>query len=198
MSGDISQGRRTLSDECLMELVGREDRDAFGVLVERHRARLEAFVYRLLGQSEAVEDCVQEVLVRLWLARGRYEPRTKLTTYLYTIALNHCIDCSRRARARPRTVPLEQQVGSEARAVLQAMVARGGQPDAVLHHKHQMYRVRTAVSNLPLPQRSAFVLAHFEQLPYEEISQILDVPVGTVKSRVFYALRRLRETLGPE
>lgn len=190
--------RPSPSDERLMELVAGGDGTALGVLLSRHQARLQAFSRRLLGRSEDAEDCVQEVFVRLWVAREHYQPRTKFTTYLYTIAVNYCTDCARRSSVRPRTVPLEEQLGDGARALLQTIVQRGQQPDALLHRKHQLSRVRTALHQLPIPQRTAFVLAHFEQLPYAEISRVLGVPVGTVKSRVYHAIRRLRAVLDPE
>lgn len=185
-----------MSSDCdLMIEVSAGDMQAFDALVQRHRARLEAFLYRLCSDWEQAADCTQETFVRLWLARAEYRPQTKFTTYLYTIALNCHIDCTRRHRARPRTIPLEEQVGPGARAVLQRMVSRSDTPEAVLLHRYEMYRIRRAILQLPQTHRIVFVLAHFEELPYAEIAEILDIPVGTVKSRIHYALAHLRKLL---
>ena len=185
-----------MSSDCdLMTKVSAGDMQAFGALVERHRARLEAFVYRLCSDWEQAADCTQETFVRLWLARTNYQPHTKFTTYLYTIALNCHIDHTRRHRARPKTIPLEEQLGPGARVVLQRMLSQSETPEAVLLRRYEMYRIRRAILQLPQTHRIVFVLAHFEELPYAEIAEILEIPIGTVKSRIHYALAHLRKLL---
>ncbi len=183
------------SDCDLMIRVSAGDMRAFDLLVQRHRARLEAFIYRLCSDREQAADCTQEAFVRLWLAREGYRPRTKFTTYLYTIALNCHIDHTRRQRARPHPVPLEQQLGPGARAVLRQMVSHSETPETVLLRRYETYRIRRAILQLPEAHRLVFVLAHFEELPYAEIAEILGIPLGTVKSRMHYALAHLRKLL---
>jgi len=183
------------SDCDLMVMVRAGDEQAFDVLVERYRARLQAFAYRLCCDREEAADLAQEILVRLWLGRAAYAPQTKFTTYLYTIAYNCCIDCSRRRRARPRTTPLEEQIGPAARLALQRMLSRSDVPDEVLLQRYEMHRIRSAVLRLAQEHRVVFILAHFEDLRYAQIAEILSIPVGTVKSRMHYAVMRLRELL---
>jgi RNA polymerase sigma-70 factor (ECF subfamily) len=187
-----------MCDEALMQEAQVGNEGAFDVLVRRHRERLGAFVNRFCRHPETTEDCTQEIFVKLWLARERYRPQTKFTTYLYSIAVNCCIDNERRRRARPQSVALEEQLGSGARQTLQQIISTTELPERVIYQEHQMYRVRHAVRLLPEHHRAAFVLAHFEQLPYAEIAGILGIPVGTVKSRVYHAVRTLRNMLSDD
>ncbi len=185
-----------MTEDCeLMARVSGGDTEAFDALVQRHRQRLQSFLYRLCSDTEEAADCAQEALLRLWLKRETYRPEAKFTTYLYTIAHNCFRDRLRRQRVRPQTTPLEQQVGPAARTLLQRLSRPADTPEHALFQRLRMAQVRAAVQQLPENQRIVFVLGHFEELPYEQIGRILDVPVGTVKSRMHYAVARLRETL---
>ncbi len=178
------------SDSDLMAQVSAGDERAFEILVERHRDRLQAFLYRLCWDWEEALDCAQETFVRLWLARCKCDSRKKFTTYLYTIAHRCWIDYMRRRRARPQTTPLEEQIGSAAQRLLRRIVGQAESPERIALLRYEIFRIRQAISQLAEEQRIVFTLGHLEELPYAEI---LGIPVGTVKSRMHYALARLRK-----
>ena len=183
------------SDAELMAQVRSGDTEAFAALVERHRPRLCAFFYRLCRDREEAGDAAQETLVRLWLARDGYEARAKFTTYLYRIAWNHWLNRLRAMKSRPRVTPLEEQLGEGGKRLLRQMLLRARPTEDAVLRRYRMQRIRSAIARLPQRQRIVFVLSHFEGLRYAEISEVLGIPVGTVKSRMHHAVARLRELL---
>jgi RNA polymerase sigma-70 factor (ECF subfamily) len=206
-------------DVRLMRRACEGDGDAFSLLCTRHRPRLRAFLYRLFGDREKAEDGAQEVLLRLWLARRRYEPRSRFTTFLYQIALNHWRDECRKARARPREQEAEPQAPSSRLQVRNTWSLEPGawsrgaatsQPEHELFVRYRQWRIRQAIARLPEHYRLVFVLAHQGTHPRHgsegvgegrrlaEIAAILDVPLGTVKSRMHAAVRLLRGWLTEE
>ncbi len=164
-------------DEELMDLSRAGSRDAFGALVRRHQQPLLNFFLRLGADIHGAEDCAQESLLRLYRYRDRYTPSSPFPAFLYTLARHAWIDCSRR-RARRAAVPLERAaaMGSE-RA-----------PDDRLD-------LRAALATLPQKLRMVLVLSVDQGLNLAEIAAVLGIPTGTVKSRMFHAVRRLREVL---
>lgn len=183
------------SDCDLMVQTSAGDLRAFETLVERHRDRLQGFLYRLCWNWEEASDCAQETFVRLWLARRNYRPQAKFTTYLYTIARRCWLDRTRRRRCRPQTISLEEQIGAGAQSLMRRMIEHAESPENVVLRRYEMFRIRRAIGQLPEDQRLVFTLAHFEDVPYAEIAEILGIPVGTVKSRMHYAVTRLRSLL---
>ncbi len=147
---------------------------------------------------EQAEDGAQEVLVRVWLARERYEPTARFSTFVFTVARNWWRNLRTRRNSRPPVVALEDQVGPEGRALLRELTAPDDVPERELMRGYERFRIRRAIDALPEAQRTVFVLAHFEDLPHTEIAALLGIPVGTVKSRIHHACRRLREALCEE
>lgn len=186
------------SDAELMAQVRDGDMEAFSMLVDRHRPRLHNFFYRLCWDREEAADAAQETLVRLWLARQRYEPRASFTTYLYAIAWNHWLNRLRAMKRRPRVTPLEDQLGRGGRRLLRQMLARAEPAEDAVMRRYRMQRIRGAIRQLPDRQHVVFVLSHYEGLRYAEIAEVLGIPVGTVKSRMHHAVARLRELLDKE
>lgn len=159
------------------------DPEAFGELVEAMGPRLKGFYLRM-GASEAVaEDLVQEVFLRVLQRSGRYRASGRLDAYLLRIARNLWVD-SRRRRELPS---LPQTAGEPPDPAPGPEEVAGGRDRAAL--------LRRALAGLEEPQREILELAVLQDLPYREVAGILGIPVGTVKSRVHYALRRLRTRL---
>jgi RNA polymerase sigma-70 factor (ECF subfamily) len=190
-------------DVCRMLRAREGDREAFAALIGRHRGRVEAFLYRLLGDRQRAEDGAQEVFLRLWLARHRYEPRARFTTFLYQVARNYWLNEIRKDRSRPVEIagvaPDREPgdgLGSGTLARLAAPAA--AEPHTVLFASYRRWRIRQAIAELPEGLRLVFVLGHLEGCRLAEIAEILEIPVGTVKSRMHAAVRRLRARLGPE
>ncbi|MEO0480092.1 MAG: RNA polymerase sigma factor [Planctomycetota bacterium] len=170
------------------------DRDAFDLLVGEFHERLVQFFHRLcwdLGQSE---DLTQSLFLKLLRSSSRYRPEGKLSTYIFRIATNLWIDHYRSARPGRRMFSLDQalQIGHEP-----STVGRPGQvaPQDAAETSEEKERLRAALEKLTEPHRLVFELAVYQQLPYGEISTVLEIPVGTVKSRMHNTVKALREIL---
>jgi len=170
---------------------------AFERLVERHKDRLVNFFYGMCNDRALAEDLAQDVFVKLYRYRDRYEPSGKFTSYMFTIARNHWYDHLRKVKRRPDPVSLEQPVGgdeyagTELKTLLSSESAE--QPFQKLDDERRRTVLHDAVKQLPDGQRMVIVLSCFEQRPHEEIAEILDVPEGTVKSRKHLAIKKLKK-----
>jgi RNA polymerase sigma-70 factor (ECF subfamily) len=170
-----------VSDFEMMERIRNGDRDAFNLLVERYRESLAAF-FRRLGARHEAEDLVQETFLRVFRHRARYSPTAKFSTFLYTIARNVWTDRWRKwARWRTFREELEEERRTTPLARPYA-TSTGARLD-----------IQAALAALPEKLRIVVILSIYQGLSYPEISAILKIPVGTVKSRVFHALTRLKE-----
>lgn len=181
-----------LSDEELMRATADGDMAAFETLVKRHQAPLLRFFVRMGADHALAEDCAQEVLVRVYRARERYEPRARFTTWLYRIGRNFWIDHVRARQVQPRALSLDAPVAGAEETLLRDAVPQAG--DA-LAGRELAEEIERAVAALPEEQRLVLVLGLVQALPYAEVSEILDIPVGTVKSRMHTAVGKLREAL---
>ncbi len=179
-----------LTDIQLMLQARDGDMEAFRKLVERYRQPLQRFFAALLADRSQADDCVQETFLRLWLLRARYEPTGKFSTYLFQIAKHHLLNERRKYRAAP-VQPVED-------STLELLPAADTEPERLLLRRHRDERIRQAVSALPEHYRTVFVLCHFDGLKYAEIACRLQIPVGTVKSRMAEAVRLLRHLLSEE
>jgi RNA polymerase sigma-70 factor (ECF subfamily) len=180
--------QRAPSDADLMTRVRRGEREAFGVLVDRHKDGLVAYLARLTGSRERAEDLAQEAFLRLYRAAPGYRERGRLAAFLYRIATNLLRSEERRER-RWRLLSPELRPRAEARA-------EPGAPELVMRAELRR-RLAEAVEGLPLALRVPLVLYEIEDWPQREIARVLACRVGTVKSRLHRARARLREELGP-
>ncbi len=176
--------------------VASGDDEAFAELVGRVLPRLLGYFRRLGADGATAEDCAQEVLRKVYRARENYTPRARFVTYLFHIARNHWIDRYRHRRAGPPTVSAEALRGTDpdgGPAVEFPAPAR--EPAEAMAGGELLRALERAVGGLGEEQREVFVLARVESLRYAEISEILGIPVGTVKSRMHGAWRQIRESL---
>lgn len=160
------------------------DRNAYGELVRRHYDGVVNVVYRMCGDPDLAEDSAQETFLRAWLNLPAFRPEASLRTWLYRIALNAALDVLR--RRKEATIETAQ---------IQEMPDRAAGPEAALVEKEQAVLVRQALQLLPEASRSVLILREYGELSYQEIARALDIPVGTVMSRLSYARSRLRESL---
>lgn len=180
---------RDASDADLMALARDGDLDAFDVLARRWRDPLRRFFGPLAGSADEAEDCVQETLLRLWRARDRYAPTGKFSTYLFQIAKRYWLN----ERSRRAPVPLPP----ESEEVLPGLTFRDfHHPVGHLLSRYRDARVRRAIRSLPEGQRIALVLCHFEGMSQADAAEALEIPLGTVKSRLAAAFAGLRRALG--
>lgn len=175
------------SDEMLMLAYARGDAAAFETLYRRHRSTLYGFTLRSLGRRDLADDCFQEVWSRVVAARERYRPEARFTTWLLQIAHNLMIDRYRRQRPEVALddVPEPASLSGDDPPA----------PDEALTEFETRRRLQIAIAGLPAEQRHAVLLRLDQELSLEEIGQITGVGRETVKSRLRYALARLREAL---
>jgi RNA polymerase sigma-70 factor (ECF subfamily) len=177
------------TDIELMLQVREGDVAAFQQLVSRYRDPLRRFFASLLADRSQADDFVQETFLRLWLARGRYEPTGKFSTYLFQIGKRYWLN--QRRKFRP-------EVSDDVDGELTVRTLSHLQPEMLLMQEYRAARIRRAIAALPPHYRVVFELSHFDDLKYAEIGSRLGIPVGTVKSRMAEAVRRLRQTLVAE
>jgi len=183
-----------LSDLVLVERVkDRDDDSAFDEIVRRHKNRIYSYICRMTHDAPDAEDLTQEVFIRAYQSISRFRADAAVDTWLYRIATNLVIDRFRREKRAPQQwEPLEEEddlIGSLRDP------DRGSDPEATAQLGELQRQVRKAVSTLPAKLRGAIVLHDIEGLSYEEVSEALGCPVGTVKSRLFNGRNLLRRKL---
>lgn len=173
----------------LMQRYAAGDSAAFEQLYRRHRRTLFGFLCRALGDAAAAEERYQEVWMRIIQARSRYRPDARFTTWMFQIAHNLLIDAHRRSRPALALDDVEE-------SAFAADVARPEAPEQALSEFEERRRLQLAIAELPEEQRIALQLRLAEELPLEDIASITGVGRETVKSRLRYAMDRLRQRLG--
>lgn len=186
--GEVGEATDVDDDAALMQRYARGDARAFERLYERHRRPLYRYLVRHTRHPETASDLFQEVWSKLITSRERYEPRARFQTYLYTLAHNCFIDHCRRTAARPQSDG-ETDPDALAPADAHANPARSAE-DAEL-----LARYRHALASLPAEQRDVFLLYEESGLSLEEIARVTGVGAETAKSRLRYALAKLRAAL---
>lgn len=165
---------------------------AFEALVDDYEKRLIQFFYRLCWDRGRAEDMTQNLFLKLLRSAGRYQPEGKLTTFIFRVATNLWIDHYRSERPRRRLFAVDQaMLGHE--APLHGNVTPS--PSARIELDEEKQRMRDALEGLTEPHRLVFELAVYQELPYAEISRVLEIPVGTVKSRMHNSVKALRDRL---
>lgn len=158
------------------------NRRAFGELVTRHRAGVVNVVYRMCGDLQVAEDAAQDAFVRAWQKLPEYQPRAPFRNWLYRIATNVALDSLRRQK---KTVDVDAL----------PLATRTHGPEGSYEVKERAKQVQAAVMALPESSRAALILREYEGLSYAEIANTLNIPVGTVMSRLNYARKQLLKRL---
>jgi RNA polymerase sigma-70 factor (ECF subfamily) len=184
------------SDEELLTRFCKGQKEAFGILVRRYERELFGYLRRYLGDSTLAEDVFQNTFLQLYVKSNQYEPGRPVRPWLYTIATNQAIDALRR-QGRHQAVSLDQAreelADGDIRSLVETLEGRGPGPLDAAEASERRERVRASVDRLPDFLRQVLVLAYYQGLKYREIADILDIPVGTVKSRLHAALVKLQE-----
>ena len=180
----------------LMLQVRRGDPEAFARLVACYWSRVFGRLYRQLGDREEAEDLTQDVFLRLFRYRKRYEPRAKFATWLFHITQNVARNALRSRRRRP-CMPLGSMVGHDDGPFLEKLLPdRSESPSLPLEREELASRVRNAVSGLGDRQRLALEMHQFENCTYNEVAAQMDMTPKAAKSLLYRARNQLRETLG--
>jgi RNA polymerase sigma-70 factor, ECF subfamily len=186
------------SDEGLMLRYQKGEVRAFEILLTRHRRPIFNFILRYVGQPAQAEDLLQEVFLRVIKSADGYQRQAKFTTWLYTIARNLCVDASRRGKHRKAyslDMPMDQDGGKDGATLLDVVPDKGAGTDRKVLSKELHGKLSAAIGKLSEDQREVFLMREFLDMPFRDIADIVGCPENTVKSRMRYALEKLREEL---
>lgn len=174
----------TANEKELVILAQNGDRNAFSELVSIHAQGVRNVIYRMCGDLQIVEDAAQETFIQAWLHLSSFRPQASLRSWLYRIGVNAATDILRKQK---RIAPED----------LEDMQLRDPQPDpeGLFFREERAAQVQKAVLSLPEACRAVLVLREYEGLSYHEIADTLDIPVGTVMSRLNYARKLLKDKL---
>jgi len=177
------------SDEELVEQFQQGDSSAFDALVRRWDRKVQGAIYRLVGPGEDVRDLSQETLLKAYRGLRTFKKEARFSSWLYQIALNVCRDRMRRGRGRSYVSFDELTDGGES-------PGEAGRSALELIESRDLSRqVAAAVAALPVEQREVIVLKEYQGLTFVEIAEALDVPLSTVKTRLYRGLGQLRQQL---
>jgi len=178
-----------LSDQELMRIVQAGDLSPASEIYDRYSGRMYNFAFRFLKNSEAAEDAVQEVFVKMIRHANQFHGDAKLSTWLFSITANWCRDYLRKADNK-------RKESEEVLLSLPAPLEYG--PDRVLEQRQNEVRIQKALRALTPEQREAILLSRYQGLSYSEIAQIAGCSEGAVKTRVFRAMETLKRALTPD
>jgi RNA polymerase sigma-70 factor (ECF subfamily) len=180
-----------LSDEQLVELAVSQDREAFGEIVRRWERKIFALCFGMLGREDDARDAAQETFISAYRNLSGFRGDAKVSSWLHRIAVNQCLTYKRRAKTRSEEF-LDSEDGSEERVFIAPLQ---NSPARRAEQFERLKLVRTAVSSLPTDLRQIVVMKEFEDMTFQEISDTLELPLSTVKSRLYTALKQLRMKL---
>jgi RNA polymerase sigma-70 factor (ECF subfamily) len=183
-----------LDDQAVVEAVLNGQQHRFGELVDRYQTQIVNYVCRMLGNYEDAVDLSQDVFLKAYSALGSYRPQYPFPAWLFRIARNAAIDEIRKRRLLTVSLdaPVEFEDGSAGREVESPVL----DPQDSYLGLEFADRISTAIDQLPEKYREPIVLRHAADLSYEEIAEALELPIGTVKTRIFRARDALRQSLG--
>lgn len=181
----LTAARMTVIDEtALVHRARNGERNAFSELVCIHAEGVRNVIYRMCGDAQIAEDAAQETFIQAWLHLSSYRPQTPLRNWLYRIAVNAATDMLRKEK---RILPTDIDD-------LPLRDDRPG-PESMVSQQERAALVQRAVLALPDASRAVLVLREYEEMSYHEIAEALDIPLGTVMSRLNYARKLLKERL---
>lgn len=183
-----------IDDSLLIERAQKGDRSALNDLIFRHEKRAYQYAYRLTTNPEEAADIVADAFVRVYNALPNFKGQSAFTTWLYRIITNCFLDMRKKEKNR-QTVSLENSLLTEEGEMERQIEDESLTPDELAERNERERIMQDAVSQLPEYQRAMIVMYHGECLSYEEIAQALDLPIGTVKSRLNRARLTMREIL---
>jgi RNA polymerase sigma-70 factor (ECF subfamily) len=182
---------RDLSDEKLLALAVESEPDAFGEVVRRWERKIFALCFGMLGREDEARDAAQETFVAAYRNIGNFRGEAKVSSWLHRIAVNQCLTTKRRAKTRSEEFLDDENHEDERVFVAAAAYSPSNQTELA----ERNVLVRQAVGSLPIDLRQVVVMKEFEEMTFQEISDTLEIPLSTVKSRLYTALKQLRSKL---
>jgi RNA polymerase sigma-70 factor (ECF subfamily) len=186
---DFSNARRKsahqqTSDEALLTSIAKGDRSAMEEFFVRHNVRVYRFIVHLTGNATLAEDIVSETFLNVWHRADQFEGRSQVSTWLLAIARHKALNALR----RKWELPLNSETAV-------AIVDTADDPETNVHHMNRREIIQKCLTQLSLAHREIIDLAYYHENSIAEVAQIVGVPIGTVKTRMFYARKYLAELL---
>ncbi|MCE9558515.1 MAG: sigma-70 family RNA polymerase sigma factor [Armatimonadetes bacterium] len=181
-------------DVILIERSQAGDRQAFDTLIRKHEKRAYMYAYRLTSNAEIASDIVSDAFVRIFNALGNFRGQSAFTTWLYRIITNCYLDLKKKDKSKFQ-VSLDAPVGGDGGDAPRQVEDPSNKPDELSERNERERMVQQALKKLPEYQQTMLTMFHVDNLTYDEIAEILDLPIGTVKSRLNRARLGLRELL---
>lgn len=180
-----------LTDEQLVELSVSENPDAFGEIVKRWERKIFALCYGMLNREDEARDALQETFIAAYRNLKKFRGEAKVSSWLHRIAVNQCLTTKRRTKSRSEDF-LDEDESAEDRTFI---APENLSPARTTEQSERMTLVRQAVLALPEDLRQIIVMKEFEEMTFQQISDTLELPLSTVKSRLYTALKQLRMKL---
>jgi RNA polymerase sigma-70 factor (ECF subfamily) len=182
-----------LPDEEIVERVLAGDQESYSLLVRRYKERLVSFLYRIVRDTETAHDLTQEVFVKVYHALDRYDPTYRFSTWIFRIAHNLGIDEIRKRRLA--TVPIQRTNPGDDSTWELPIESDEPSPYRGLRNRERGQAIQQAIDGLPEDYRELISLRHYAELSYDEIAELKQMPLGTVKNKLFRGRQMLKDRL---
>ena len=180
-----------LSDEQIVKLAVEENPDIFGEIVKRWERKIFALCFGMLRREDEAKDATQDAFIAAYKNLSRFRGEAKVSSWLHRIAVNQCLTRKRREKTRSESFFDESEAMEE--KVFEA--PESVSPSNVTEKNERLQAVRAAVQALPSELKQVVIMKEFEEMTFQEISDTMDIPLSTVKSRLYTALKQLRMKL---
>jgi len=180
-----------LTDEQLVDLAVSDNSEAFGEIVKRWERKIFALCFGMLGREDEAGDAAQETFIAAYRNLSNFRGEAKVSSWIHRIAVNQCLTVKRRKKTRSEEF-LDDEDGSAENAFVASPLYM---PSVETEKAERLVIIRQAVGSLPVDLRQVIVMKEFEEMTFQEISETLDLPLSTVKSRLYTALKQLRMKL---
>jgi len=177
-----------LTDEQLVELAVTENPDAFGEIVKRWERKIFALCFGMLSREDEAKDAAQETFIAAYRNLKNFRGDAKVSSWLHRIAVNQCLTTKRRQKSRSESYLDDEENTAEKVFIAPSRLL----PSKTTEQNERLSLVRHAVNSLPVDLRQVIVMKEFEEMTFQQISDVLELPLSTVKSRVYTALKQLR------
>lgn len=176
-----------LTDEQLVEAATGDNPEAFGEIVKRWERKIFALCFGMLNREDDARDAAQETFISAYKSLANFRGEAKVSSWLHRIAVNQCLTKRRRTKVRNESYLEDEQVNNELNFASNSL-----SPSRTAEQSERLKLVRKAVNSLPDDLRQVIVMKEFEEMTFLEISETLEIPLSTIKSRVYLALKQLR------
>lgn len=180
-----------LTDEQLVELAISDEREAFGEIVKRWERKIFALCFGMLGGDADARDAAQETFIAAYRNLANFRGEAKVSSWLHRIAVNQCLTIKRRQKTRSEDFLSDDETAEDRTFIAPAHFS----PSRTIERNERLTLVRQAVESLPPDLRQVILMKEFEEMTFQQISETLELPLSTVKSRVYTALKQLRMKL---